>query len=160
MGPGDPNAQSEHNRLHANMYKRGTFFGTLVGGLAVVDVRDLVDTILAAADKGRSGEAYLSVGANVPYSRVLELMAKSAGKGFIPFVLPHFALAAVGWAAELFSRLTRKRPFITAAYGRLSGWKAYYSSEKSRRELGISYRPLEETIADGCRYYEKAFLKN
>jgi dihydroflavonol-4-reductase len=160
MGPGDPSAQSAHNRLHASMYKCGTFFGTLGGGLAVVDVRDLVETILAAAEKGRSGEAYLSVGANVPYSRVLELMAKSAGKGFIPFVLPPFALAAVGWAAELFSRLTRKRPFITAAYGRLSGWKAYYSSEKSRRELGISYRPLEETIADGCRYYEKAFLKN
>jgi dihydroflavonol-4-reductase len=160
MGPGDPSAQSEHNRLYASLYKGGTFFGTLGGGLAVVDVRDLVETILAAADKGRSGEAYLSVGANVPYTRVLELMAKSAGKGFIPFVLPSFALAAAGWTAELFSRLTRKRPFITAAYGRLSGWKAYYSSEKSRRELGIAYRPLEETIADGCEYFEKTFLKD
>ena len=40
----------------------------------------------------------------------------------------------------------------------LSGWTAYYSSEKSRRELGISYRPLEETIEAGYKYYEERFL--
>jgi dihydroflavonol-4-reductase len=160
MGPGDPLPGSAHNRLYGNMYGSPFFFGTFGGGLAVVDVRDLVETILAAAEKGRRGEAYLSVGANVPYTRVLELMAKNAGKRFIPFVVPPFALVAAGWAAELFSRLSRKRPLITVAYGKLSGWTAYYSNEKSRRELGASYRSLEETIADGCRYYEKTFLSS
>jgi dihydroflavonol-4-reductase len=158
MGPGDPLPGSAHNRLYGNMYGSPFFFGSFGGGLAVVDVRDLVETILAAAEKGRKGEAYLSVGANVPYTRVLELMAKSAGKRFFPFVVPPFALIAAGWVAELVSRLTRKRPLITVAYGRLSGWTAYYSSEKSRRELGVSYRSLEETIADGCKYYEASFL--
>ena len=159
MGPGDPAEKSAHNRLYAGMYRSNTFFGTFGGGLAVVDVRDLVETVLAAAERGRPGEAYLSVGANVPYTRVLELMAACAGRRFIPFVAPPFALAAAGWAAELASRLTHRRPLITTAYGRLSGWTAYYSNEKSRRELGMSYRPLEETIADGCRYYERTFLK-
>jgi dihydroflavonol-4-reductase len=159
MGPGDPLPGSAHNRLYASMYKSPVFFGTFAGGLAVVDVRDLVETILAAREKGRSGEAYLSVGANVPYTRVLALMAGQAGARFMPFAVPPPALIAAGWAAELFSRLTRRRPLITAAYGRLSGWTAYYSSEKSRRELGASYRPLEETIADGCRYFEEKFLK-
>lgn len=159
MGPGDPGPKTAHNRLYESMYSKSFFFGTFGGGLAVVDVRDLVETILAAMDKGRKGEAYLSVGANVPYSRVLELMARNAKKKFIPFVAPPFILVAAGYAAEFFSRLTRKRPLITAAYGKLSGWVAYYSSEKSRRELGISYRGLEETIADGCRYYEATFLK-
>jgi dihydroflavonol-4-reductase len=158
MGPGDPGRDTAHNRLYATMYARPAFFGSFGGGLAVVDVRDLVDTILAAAERGRKGEAYLSVGANAPYTRILELMAKGAGRRFVPFVAPSFALVAAGWAAELVSRATRRRPLITAAYGRLSGWKAYYSGEKSRRELGIAYRPLEETIADGCRYFEDTFL--
>jgi dihydroflavonol-4-reductase len=158
MGPGDPVPGTAHNRLYADMYAKPFFFGTFGGGLAVVDVRDLVETILAAADKGGKGQAYLSVGANVPYSRVLELMARSAGKRFIPFVAPSFALVAAGWMAETISRLTRKRPLITVAYGRLSSWTAYYSNEKSRRELGVAYRPLEETIADGCGYYERTFL--
>jgi dihydroflavonol-4-reductase len=158
MGPGDPLPGSAHNRLYGNMYRAPFFFGTFGGGLAVVDVRDLVTTILAAADEGRSGESYLSVGANVPYKRVLELMARSAGKLFLPFVVPPAVLVAAGWAAELLSRLTRRRPLITVAYGRLSGWTAYYSGAKSRRELGVEYRPLEETIADGCRYYRESFL--
>jgi dihydroflavonol-4-reductase len=158
MGPGDPVPGSAHNRLYASMYKGPLFFGTFGGGLAVVDVRDLVDTIVAAAERGVAGEAYLSVGANVPYTRILELMARNAGKRFLPFAVPPFLLVAAGWLAELLSRLTRKRPLITPAYGRLSGWVAYYSNEKSRRDLGVSYRGLEETIADGCRYYEETFL--
>jgi dihydroflavonol-4-reductase len=159
MGPGDPAPNSAHNRLYASMYKTRTFFGTFGGGLAVVDVRDLVETILAAAERGRSGEAYLSVGANVPYTRVLELMAQDSRRRFVPFVAPPPVLIAAGWSAELFSRLTRRRPLVTLAYGRLSGWTAYYSAEKSRRELGVEYRALEETIADGCRYYEETFLE-
>jgi dihydroflavonol-4-reductase len=158
MGPGDPLPGSAHNRLYGNMFGSPFFFGTFGGGLAVVDVRDLVETILAAALKGRRGEAYLSIGANASYKKVLEIMAKNAGKAFVPFVVPPFALIAAGWVAELFSRLTRKRPLITVAYGKLSGWVAYYSSEKSRRELGVTYRPLEETIKDGCAYYKEAFL--
>jgi dihydroflavonol-4-reductase len=158
MGPGDPLPGSAHNRLYGNMFGSPFFFGTFGGGLAVVDVRDLVETILAAALKGRRGEAYLSIGANASYKKVLEIMAKNAGKAFVPFVVPPFALIAAGWVAELFSRLTRKRPLITVAYGRLSGWVAFYSSEKSRRELGVTYRPLEETIKDGCAYYKEAFL--
>lgn len=158
MGPGDPLPGSAHNRLYGSMYGSPFFFGSFGGGLAVVDVRDLVETILAAAEKGKKGEAYLSVGANVPYTRVLELLAKEAGKRFVPFIVPPFALVAAGWAAELLSRFARRRPLITVAYGRLSGWVAYYSSLKSRAELGVAYRSLEETIADGCRYYEGAFL--
>lgn len=159
MGPGDPVPGSAHNRLYGNMYKSAFFFGTFGGGLAVVDVRDLVDTIIAAGEKGRRGEAYLSVGANVPYSRVLELMAENAGKKFIPFVVPRFALVAAGRTAERFSYLTRKRPLITLSYGQLSSWVAYYSSAKSQKELGIKYRSLEDTIKDGCDYYSTNFIK-
>jgi dihydroflavonol-4-reductase len=160
MGPGDPMPGSAHNRLYANMYKSPFFFGTFTGGLAIVDVRDLVETILAAAEKGRRGEAYLAVGADVPYAHVLELMAINAKKTFIPFPVPPILVRLAGWLAELASRATRKRPLVTAAYGRLSGWSAYYRNRKSREELGAAYRHLEETIADGCRYYEETFLRS
>jgi dihydroflavonol-4-reductase len=159
MGPGDPVPGSAHNRLYGDMYKKPFFFGTFGGGLAVVDVRDLVSTIIAAGEKGRPGESYLAVGANVPYTRVLELMAQHAGKKYIPFVVPRFALVAAGWIAERFSYLTRKRPLITLSYGQLSSWVAYYSSAKAQSELGMKYRSLEETIADGCEYYKESFYK-
>lgn len=158
MGPGDPVKGTAHNRLYGNMYASPVFLGTFSGGLAVVDVRDLVCLILAAAERGRAGEAYLAVGANVSYRRVLEIMAKAAGKAFVPLAIPAPLLTAAGWLAELASGLSHRRPLITTAYGRLSGWTAWYSPEKSRRELGISYRGLEETIADACANYEARFL--
>ncbi len=159
MGPGDPLPRSPHNQVYGNVYGKPFFFGTFAGGLAIVDVRDLVETILAAAEKGKSGEAYLSVGADVPYAQVLQLIALNAGKKFIPFRVPPFVLVAAGWSAELISRFTRKRPLITLSYGRLSGWSAYYRNAKSREQLGVAYRRLEETIADGCKYYEEHFLE-
>ena len=159
MGPGDPIQNSAHNRLYGNIYGSPFFFGSFGGGLAIVDVRDLVKTVIAAAEHGRKGESYLAVGANVPYTQILRLMTRHAGKYFIPFVVPSFALIAAGWVAEFVSRFSGKKPLITLSYGQLSGWTAYYSSEKSKRELGISYRPLEKTIADGCEYYISTFMK-
>jgi dihydroflavonol-4-reductase len=159
MGPGDPVPGSAFNRMCGNVCGKKFFTGTFAGGLAVVDVRDLVETILAAAEKGRKGEAYLSVGANLTYKAVLEALTKDAGTRFIPLVVPPFVLIAAGWVAERFSRLTRKRPLITVAYGQLSGWVAYYSNAKSRRELGVTYRDFSQTVADGNRYYTEQFLK-
>ena len=160
MGPGDPDGNSAHNRLYVDMYRRPFFFGTFAGGLAIVDVRDLVSVIVSAADKGRAGECYLAVGANVPYRRVLEIMAKEAGKPFIPWKVPPLLLTSAGYVMEGLSLLTRKRPLLTTAYGRLSGWTAYYANTKSIEELGAHYRPLEQTIADTCSWFEKTLLKS
>ena len=151
MGPGDPGPGTAHNRLYASMYAKPVFFGTFGGGLAIVDVRDLVETILAAAERGRKGRSLPFRGSQRALHPRPRADGQGAGRRFIAFVAPPFALSAAGWVAEQLSRFTRRRPLITLAYGRLSGWTAYYSSEKSRRELGVSYRPLEETIADGCR---------
>jgi hypothetical protein len=56
------------------------------------------------------------------------------------------------------SHLTRKKPPLTYAYGRLSGWTTFYSNEKSRRDFSHEYIPIEETIRDSCRYFEKTFI--
>ena len=159
MGPGDPSPNSAHNRLYSDMYRRPFFFGTFAGGLAVVDVRDLTAVLIAAAEKGKSGNCYLAVGANVPYRRVLEIMSTHARKPFIPFAVPPFLLTNAGRLMEAFSRITKKRPLLTSAYGRLSGWTAYYSNEKSIRELGVTYRPLQATIGDACDWYEHHMLR-
>jgi dihydroflavonol-4-reductase len=157
MGPGDPNPGSAHNRLYADMYRRRVFIGTFTGGLAIVDVRDLVKVLVAAAEKGKGGEAYLAVGANVPYRRVLELMAHYAKRRFFPAPVPSWLLIAAGYIAELISVATKKRPLITVGYGLLSGWTAYYSNRKSSEQLDAVYRPLEDTIKDACVWYEAGF---
>lgn len=153
MGPGDHNPETPHNRLY-RMICRGTQVGSFAGGLAIVDVRDLVDIILKALEgRGRDGESYLVVGANLPYPEVIRRISAACGRKAHPFRIPGPVITAAGHVLELATRLTGRRPLITAAYGRLSGWTAYYDNAKSRREFDQDYVDADKTIADGWAYF-------
>ena len=68
-------------------------------------------------------------------------------------------LAAAGRVFERVSRRTGRRPLLTAAYGRLSGWKAFYDNAKSRREFGHAYIDVEKTIRDGWIYFRDTLIQ-
>lgn len=157
MGPGDPNLSTPHNQLYHRIYN-GPLIGCFSGGLAVVDVRDLVKIIIKSLDSDRYGENYLIVGANVKYTDVVKAIARHAGKKAYPFPVPSFLLTFLGTCLELLSSITQRRPLLTRAYGKLSGWKTYYSNEKSNKDFNHEYIPFEQTIEDSCRYFEKNFL--
>jgi dihydroflavonol-4-reductase len=157
MGPGDHVEATPHNRLYRSIW-RGPLFGSFSGGLAIVDVRDLTAIIRKALSNGRLGEKYLAVGANLSYSEVIRQVSRCSGRRSYPFAVPAPLIAAGGGILELVSRCTGKRPLLTSAYGRLSGWFAYYDNGKSRREFGHEYIPAERTIRDGWEYYQRNFI--
>jgi nucleoside-diphosphate-sugar epimerase len=157
MGPGDPNIATPQNQLYDRIYKKG-LFGCFSGGLAVVDVRDLVEIILKALKSQIRCEKYLITGTNIKYSDVVKSIAKYAHKRVYPFPVPALLLSVVGGLLEFIGILIKKKPLLTFAYGRLSGWTVYYSNEKSRREFDHEYRSFDKTIADSCRYFEDHFL--
>jgi len=157
MGPGDQNIQTPHNQLYYRIYKK-RLFGCFSGGLAVVDVRDLVEIIINCLDSQISGEKYLIVSTNVEYSQVLRGIGKYANRKTYPFPIPAFLLTVLGGLLERISFNRDRKPLITYAYGKLSGWKTYYSNEKSRSEFNHEYRPLDRTIKDSCKYFEENFL--
>jgi len=159
MGPGDPVLETPHNQLYASVYG-GRMFGSFRGGLGVVDVRDVSAVIIKGLDRGRAGEKYLLVGANLSYPEVLRLIGKHARRRVYPFPVPASLLSAAGLSLELVSYLTRKKPLLTYAYGRISGWTTFYSNEKSRREFSHEYIPVDKTIRDSCRYFEKTFISS
>jgi dihydroflavonol-4-reductase len=158
MGPGDPNPNTPHNQLYRNIYN-GPMLGCFAGGLAVVDVRDLCQLIVAALQGDQPGQAYLAIGANLTYREVVQTIARAAQRKAYPFALPGWIFFVAGLFMEALAAITRKRPLLTAAYGRLSAWRAYYSNHKSVQAFGIAYRPFAQTVADTCRYYESHFLK-
>jgi dihydroflavonol-4-reductase len=157
MGPGDHRFDTPHNQLYAGVYK-GRLFGSFSGGLGVVDVRDITAIIVKSLERGRIGEKYLLAGANLSYPEVLRLIGKHARRPVYPFRVPSTFLATAGLTLELASHLTRKKPLLTFAYGKLSGWKTYYSSAKGAKEFSHVYIGIEETIKDSCAYFEKTFL--
>ena len=157
MGPGDHNPATPHNELYRRI-SRGPLFGSFAGGLAIVDVRDLVALILKALEgRGRNGESFLVVGANLPYRDVIRRISRACGRRAFPFPIPAPLLTASGHILELAARKTGRRPLLTAAYGRLSGWTAYYDNSKSRREFDHAYIDADTTIQDGWTYFRDTF---
>ncbi|MEW5901268.1 MAG: NAD-dependent epimerase/dehydratase family protein, partial [Acidobacteriota bacterium] len=157
MGPGDHVRGTPHNQLYNAIY-RGLLFGSFAGGLGVVDVRDVAAIILKGLNRGRVGEKYLLVGANLSYPEILKVIAKQAERRVFPFRIPAFFLAAAGLALEGVSRVAGNKPLLTYAYGRLSGWTTFYDNSKSRQDFGHEYIPIEDTIRDSCRYFERTFM--
>jgi hypothetical protein len=88
----------------------------------------------------------------------LRLIGKHARRPVYPFRIPSTLLATAGLTLELASPLTRRKPLLTFAYGKLSGWKTYYSSAKSAEEFSHVYIGIEKTIKDSCAYFERTFL--
>jgi len=157
LGPGDHNIHTPHNQLYSKIYKK-ILLGCFSGGLAVVDVRDLVRIILKTLNSDKYGEKYLVVGSNVEYSQVVKTIAKYAKRRVYPFSVPSFLLSILGRSLELLSHISNRRSLLTYALGKLSSWKTYYSNEKSKIDFDHDYVPFDKTIKDSCKYFEKKFL--
>ncbi len=152
MGPGDPRADSAHNRLY-RLVHTSPVLPCFAGGLGVVDVRDVAGMILALIEKGQPGRCYIACGANVTYHEVLTAIAREFGQRRRIFCLPGWMLAAAGAVLEHAGDLLGLPAVLTESYGRLSGWHCYYDNRQSCTELNWRYIPFERTIADGCRFW-------
>lgn len=157
MGPGDPDINTPHNQIYKKIYEN-KMYGCFAGGLAVVDVRDIAKIIVKNIKFDYKPDKYLVVGKNLTYKNVIKTIEKYSNKKTYPFIVSPFFLSIAGLILEFISYITGKKPLLTYGYGRLSGYKAYYSNEKSIVEFEHNYYNFDDTITDSCKYFEKKFI--
>ena len=120
-----------------------------------VDVRDVVDGMIAAAEKGRTGERYFLTGEVIPVGEMVSLYGELTGAKVPTRALPLW----VGWVLLPFalagSAVTKKEPFITADMLRASVSNDVVSHDKAHRELGYTVRPLRESLTDAVAWYRE-----
>ncbi len=120
-----------------------------------VDVRDVADGMIAAAEKGRVGERYFLTGEVVPIMEMVSLYGELSGAKVPTRALPLW----VGWVLLPFalagSTITKNDPFITADMLRASVSNAVVSHDKARDELGYQIRPLREALGDAVQWYRE-----
>ena len=122
------------------------------GGFDFVDVRDVADGLIAAWEKGRTGENYLLSGTRITIKELGQLVA-----GFThtraPFI--DVPLSLIIPLAPLVMKLTprNKTPLFTPDSLHALRYDPTVSHYKAATELGYRVRPIHDTIADALDWF-------
>ena len=128
-------------------YANGKFPACVKGGYDFVDVRDVADGILAAAEHGKIGESYILSGGYHSLKELLDTL-RSVTHGKRVITVPHFlAMAAAPFAVALAKR-KKQKPLFSPYALKVILENGNYSHEKATQELGYNPRSLEETLSD------------
>lgn len=128
--------------------------GIIQGGGAPVDVRDVAQAMIAAVERGQSGERYIVGGDNfVSFAQLNEILEKHSGVPRPTLRIPYTVSLVYAWFAERYSQLTGKSTLVTLNGVRTLRRVRMTSSAKARRELGATFRPLEETLRDEIAWF-------
>jgi dihydroflavonol-4-reductase len=126
------------------------------GAYDFVDVRDVADGLIAAAETGRAGEAYILSGQRISIRYLLETVHEITGRGFPRFKIPFAVAELAAQFTPLYYRLTRASPRFTPYSLEVLQSNSDISHAKATRELGYRPRPLYESIRDAIHWFIEA----
>lgn len=133
--------------------RQGRIPVTVSGGFDFVDVRDVVEGMIAAMDAGRTGENYLLSGTRVSIRELAQLVA-AVDNGRVPIL--DVPLGLVKPLAPLVEALTPKNriPLFTRDSLHALEYSPAVSHHKATVELGYSPRPIHVSVADTIRWFD------
>ena len=133
--------------------KNGSLPGAPPGGSSFCHVTEVARAHVAAATKGRRGEAYTCAGWNLPTRVWLDHMADAIGAPRVKRTLPEWAMVAYGHLAELASTVTGKAPDMNPGQARYMSKFQYHDCSKAIDELGYVIPPITTIIGDAVDWY-------
>ncbi len=152
VGPAD-RAPSRMGRVCLDLYHR-RLPALVRGGFDWVDVRDVVEGILAAETRGRPGENYLLSGNWHAVSELAALVGEITGVQPPKMVVPMWLARLSAPLVALATFWSKEEPrFSSEALAALRANRRVLHS-KAGRELGYQPRPLRQTLQDLFSWFE------
>ncbi len=151
LGPGDDGRN--HITQLILSYMNGKLLGGVTGGYDFVDVRDVADGIIAAAQKGRKGECYILSNRFIPIPDLMMYLKRVLG-GRKKICFPLGMAKAMAPVFEWIGKITHTRPLFTRYSLRTMESNGRFSHDKATMELGYSPRDMADTIRDTVAYLQ------
>ncbi len=129
--------------------------GIIDGGTCIVDARDVAESMIAAVEKGRHGEKYIVGGRYYSLEQLSKGLEQVSGVPSPTMHVPHGILMVYAWFQETMGSLTGKDVLVTREGVRLMHANMQITSAKAERELGATFRPIEETLRDVVVWYRE-----
>ena len=124
-------------------------------GLNLVDVRDVAQGHILAADKGKPGERYILGCENLTLEQILQRLAKLAHKPAPKVKLPFAIAYAAGLVSTGFAGITGKEPRIPLEGVRMARKKMFVSHAKAARELGFQPGPVDAALERAMLWFKE-----
>jgi dihydroflavonol-4-reductase len=151
VGPGDTGPTSTGGLVLDFLARK--LPGIPDGGFGMVDARDVARAMLNAVERGKSGERYIVGGEYASFENILKILEKLSGIPAPKWRIPHPVALIIAVISETVARLTRSKTLITLEAVRTIHAKQYTVSDKAKRELGVTFRSLEESLRDTVEWY-------
>lgn len=138
-------------------FMEGSLPAIIQGGQMVVDVRDVVQGMINAVEQGRPGERYLIGGQHATLEDILYTLQDVTGRPAPRMKMPTPAAMAVAWVSQTAASLTGGETLMTVNGLRtlVNGMRERVDSSKAQAELGVSFRPLSDTLRASAEWYKE-----
>ena len=152
VGPGDVKPTPTGQMIVD--FLRGRMWAYLPTGLNLVDVDDVAEGHLLAAERGRVGQRYILGCRNLTLREIFELLGQITGirpphlKVTAGLILPLARLSE--WVAD---HITGRPPLIPVDAVRMGRKMMFLDAGTAVRELGLPQSPVEEALARAVHWF-------
>ena len=126
------------------------------GGTSLVDVRDVAEVHVLAAERGRPNRRYIATAHNVSQGEFIEAITRAANLNLRFIKIPEPLARRVVDRMERQAAKAGIDPVLSRAFFEYSLIPSFFSNRRSVEELGAAYRPIDETIRDAVEYFRQA----
>ncbi len=151
IGPYDFRGSLMGDVIHEAAESKPTFY--VDGAYDFVDVRDVAEGLIAAAEKGKRGESYILSGQKISVRYLLETVREITGRHFFQMKVPFDLAKFAALFTPMYYSYARVTPRFTPYSLEVLRSNANISHAKATRELGYKPRPIYDSIRDAVRWF-------
>ncbi|MGW5684992.1 NAD-dependent epimerase/dehydratase family protein [Nonomuraea sp. NPDC003754] len=149
VGPGQPTLDALNEGIRAGL-RQG--WPIVPGGVNVLDVRDLAVALARCFTPGKGARRYLLGGHFLTWGQMATLCEDVTGRRVRRFRIPGALLRATGSTLDALKRVVPLDHPLTRDAADIMLTLVPTDDVPTLRELGVSLRPVENTVADTVRW--------
>ena len=151
IGPHDYRGSMMGAVIHDAALAKPTLY--VDGAYDFVDVRDVADGLISAAENGKRGESYILSGHKISVRYLLETVREITGRGFFQMKIPFDLAKFAALFTPMYYKVAQATPRFTSYSLEVLQSNSNISHAKATRELGHKPRTIYETITDTVKWF-------
>ena len=154
LGPNDPRLAPINNAIKKFLIDKLPMI--TAGGYNLVDVRDVAQSIYLASKSAKDKESYIVSGEYISVKDLIKEVADIEKKKPVTKKVPHFFIKLISPFIVFHAKIHHKTPLFTGFSMDCLKQNSNYSNKKAKADLGITFRPLKETLIDTVKWMKES----